>query len=338
MKKVSLHDIAKELGVSSSLVSLVINGKAKENRISEKRIEEVKSLADKLGYKPNRIAQSLQSGQTHIIALLVADISNAFFAKMGRYIEDEAGKFGYKVIFSSYDENPDKLTELVDVLIGYQVDGFIISPSMGNNDYVKILRKKDIPFVFIDRKVNSYKTDYVIVDNEMGSYSAVKYLIESGHKKVGLLSVTQNLTNISNRVEGYKRALKEAGIRKSSKLVSEIDYYNFEESFNNSIESLLDNRVGMTALFCCTYRITISVMDYLNEHGVKIPEDLALLTFDDSIEFRFLNPSISAIEQPLMQMSTNSVEILINKMKSETNCNEVTQIRLPTKLIIRNST
>ncbi len=170
MKNTSLSDIARKLGVSTTLVSLVLNGKTEESRISKEVAQKVLKTAREMNYKPNQLARGLRTGKTKTLAFIVADISNIFFARLARVIEDEAEKYGYKVMFGSSDESPEDLSEMLDIFQERKVDGFIISPTIGSRKFIAQLRRKNIPFVLIDRYFPELKSNYVIVDNYEASY------------------------------------------------------------------------------------------------------------------------------------------------------------------------
>ena len=148
-KKISLKDIANEVGVSIALVSYVLNGREKEARVGQEMAEKIRKAALKLNYQPNFIARSLKSGKTNTIGLIVADISNPFFSNLARIIEDEAKKYGYIVIFGSSDESAEKSADLIDVFLNRQVDAFIIAPAAKTEKQIKRLKERKVPFVLI---------------------------------------------------------------------------------------------------------------------------------------------------------------------------------------------
>ena len=159
-KKISLKDIADQVGVSTALVSYVINGQEKEKRVGKKMANKIRQVAKELNYNPNQIARSLRKGSTKTIGLIVADISNPFFGNMARVVEDEADKYGYTVIFGSSDEDPQKSASLIESLVNRQVDGFIIAPVENTEDQIKTLIDRKIPVVLIDRFLKGVESNY----------------------------------------------------------------------------------------------------------------------------------------------------------------------------------
>ena len=190
MKRVSIKDIAKQAGVAPSTVSFVLNGKAKEMRISDQLAEKIKSLAKKVGYHPNQTAVSLRTGRSKIIGLIVEDISNVFFATLAKTIEDKAYSLGYRIVYCSTENNDDKGNELIKMLLNQQVDGFLITPSKGMNLQVAELLKRHKPVVLMDRFFPDVKVPYVLVDNFEGVAMAIEHLASGGYKKIGFVSVS----------------------------------------------------------------------------------------------------------------------------------------------------
>ena len=178
MKRVSLKDIAKRVGVSTALVSYVMNGKGKGNRVSDELAKKIKQVAEELNYQPNEIARSLRNGSTKTIGLIVADIANPFFGQLARYIENEAIKFGYTVIIGSSDEEVEKSELLINTFINRQVDGFIIAPAEGTVEQINTILKKNIPLILLDRYFPEIDTNYVILNNYQSTYDATLHILK----------------------------------------------------------------------------------------------------------------------------------------------------------------
>src|SRR5258708_2595280 len=184
-KKISLKDIAEQVGVSTALVSYVLNNK-RENRVSKAVARKIRATAKKLNYRTNYIARSLKTNKTSTLGLLVADISNPFFSHLARIIEDEAAKNNYIVLFCSSDENASKSQNLIDVFLDRQVDGLIIAPVENTGAQIRSLRKTGTPFVLIDRYFPGIRCNYVALDNFKAAHMAVKHLITEGNRRIGL--------------------------------------------------------------------------------------------------------------------------------------------------------
>ena len=210
-KRVSLKDVANHLGVSTALVSYVVNGKEKEARVGTEMAEKIRKAIAELNYQPNLIAKSLKSGRTNTIGLIVADISNPFFSNIARIIEDEAQKHGYVVIFGSSDESAKKSKDLVDVFLNRQVDAFIIAPAAGTEKQIKALQKRNVPFVLIDRYFHDVEADSVRINNFEAAGSAVQHLIKNKRSRIAMMAYDTDLPHMQDRKEGYKAALKDNG-------------------------------------------------------------------------------------------------------------------------------
>ena len=338
MKKTTLSDIAKELGVSTGLVSMVINGKAKENRISEQLTKNVMDKASEMNYRPNQFARGLKTGYSYTIGLIVADISNPFFAKMSRAVEDYASQHGFNVMFCSSDENPDKMDVLVNMLIDRQVDGMIIAPTVHSEKQILDLKKNDIPFVLIDRYFPKIKSHRVVVRNKEGAYNAISHLIKRGAKHIGYIDISSKTSNMKQRFEGYKEALKDSGISFKSKLYKEIEYSLFQEDIQKQIHHLICDNANIDAIFFPSNILGIQGVQVLKKLKKEIPNDIAIACFDDPEHFSLTEPGISAIAQPIQELSRKAVDLLVEDIKKgRTNNKEYQHIELSTQFIIRGS-
>lgn len=183
-KKISLKDIAQKVGVSTALVSYVLNNK-KEGRISKAVSERIRETALELNYRTNHIARSLKTRKTFTIGLIVADISNAFSSCLARIIEDEAERHQYTVLFGSSDENTERSFKLINILLNHQVDGFIISPSENSEKEILFLQENETPFVMLDRYYPHANASYVAIDNHQAAFNAVDHLVKQGNNREG---------------------------------------------------------------------------------------------------------------------------------------------------------
>lgn len=210
-KRISLKDIAQKVGVSTALVSYVLNNK-KEGRINKDVAKKIKDTAKELNYRTNLLARSLKTNKTYTIGLIVADISSPFSSGMARIIEDEASKLNYTVIFGSSDENAQKFGKLIDIFLTRQVDGLIIAPPENAENQIAYLQQQGLPFVLFDRYCPSVNTNYVALDNYTAAYNAVTHMIETGCRRPALVTYNSTLFHMQERIRGYSAALKLAGI------------------------------------------------------------------------------------------------------------------------------
>ncbi|MFA8433039.1 MAG: LacI family DNA-binding transcriptional regulator [Marinifilaceae bacterium] len=337
MKKTSLKDIADQLGVSKTTVSWVINNKGDEKKISRETQEKIFELADRLNYKPNQLARGLSLGKTNSIGLVVSDISNVFYAKIAKVVETAAEKHGYNIMYCSSDENPDKEQRLIQMLKDRQVDGLIISPSKVDSSQILQLKKENYPFVLIDRYFPRIDTNYVTVDNEMGSEDLIRHLIGQGSRRIGFISVSSHLGVIKKRFAGYKNALKKEGIKFDNKVVREVDYNDVEGTIATAIRELIHPPYKVDALYFATNYLTVAGIKTLNKLQIRIPMDVAVVGFDDLDFFDITYPPITAVAQPIEEIAEKALEILIDEIENREATTPKRKVVLPTQLRVRRS-
>lgn len=333
-KKVSLKDIAKEVGVSIATVSYVLST-GKGGRVSEEMAKKIKEVAKKWNYRPNRIAQSLKSGKTNTIGLILADISNPFFASIARIIEDEAAKLKYTVIFGSSDEKAEKSLHLIDFLSSRQVDGFIIAPSKGSESQIKNLISQNIPVVLIDRHFPKIDSNYVVVNNYKASYEAVEEMVSAGKKRIAMLAYSGGLFHMEERIRGYQTVLKENGLEPDSRLLKKIDFENIAMDVKSAIDTLVSLQAKVDAIFFATNTLAIHGLKYLNELNLKVPTDVAIVSFDEGEAFDFYYCPLTHVRQPLLKMGKKAVQVLIDQIADADT--ELRQVCIDAELIIRES-
>tara|TARA_B100000809_G_scaffold266681_1_gene330695 strand:+ start:5443 stop:6483 length:1041 start_codon:yes stop_codon:yes gene_type:complete len=338
MKKITLADVAKSLNVSKTLISLVLNGKGNEKGINKDTQQRVLDKVKELNYKPNQFARGLRIGKSNTFGLVVADISNSFYARMCRSIEDHANKHGYNLIICSSDEDPEKESKLIQMLIDRQVDGLIISTTQKNNSDITMLKKNKFPFVLIDRHIPKVDSNYVIVDNKQGAKNVVEHLIKLGNKKIGHLTISpSHLSTIKDRTLGYKEALKENGIRVDNNLIKEISFDSIKEDVKREIKALLSPPHSINSLFVANNNIAVACLECFQEMNIRIPQDMALVSFDDIDTFKLCYPPITAVAQPVEEMGKEAINILINQIKNEDKEVIYQHLSLQTMLNIRRS-
>ncbi len=337
MKKVSLADVAKSLGVSKTLVSLVLNDRGDEKGINKDTQQRVRDKVKELNYKPNQFARGLRVGKSNTIGLVVADISNSFYGKMCRSIEDQCTAMGYNLMICSSDENPEKESELIQMLIDRQVDGLIISTTQNNNNDIKSLKKSNFPFVLIDRNIPKLETNYVGVENKLGAKEAVNHLLRLGNKKVGHLTISpSHLSSLKERTAGYKEALKENGIKVDNSLIREISFDKIKEDVKRELIELLSPPQSISSLFVANNNIAVACLECFKEMNIRIPQDIALVSFDDIDAFKLCYPPVTAVAQPIAEMGVQAVNTLVENIANPDGFT-LKQISLKNKLEIRRS-
>lgn len=339
MKKTSLGDIAKHVGVSKTLVSFVLNGKAKEFRISEDICKKVIEAAKELNYQPNRLAQGLRTGKTKTIGLVIADIANPFFGKLGRKIEQEAARQGYHVIFCSSDEKPEKSKEQIAMLQQRQIDGLIISPPMNSNDQIQALKKSNTPFVLIDRYFPEIECNHVVVDNFNAAYNATNHLLKLGHKRIANITLGLNLINMKERTEGYRQALKDASVTDDESLIKILPFSHENKDVFQVIKDLVE-RSGdqkIDAILFSTSKIGIMGIECISQLGLRIPDDIAVVSFDNPDAYKICASPVTVISQPIEEIGKTAIRLLMKIIEQSTNKKKLQKITLKTNFIVRKS-
>ena len=314
--RVKLKDIAMELGVSTALVSYVINNREREGRVGKEIAQKIRETAKRLNYQPHYIARSLRNKKTNTIGLVVADISNPFFANLARIIEDEASRNNYTVIIGSSDEDPGKMEKVLDFLTSRQVDGFIIVPTEGSYKTICSLKQNNIPFVLIDRCFENISTNYVIIDNFKASLDAIQYLLGKGYKKVGVIAYKSTLSHFKDRVNGYRRALKNFAIEPDDNLIRKVNYYKLEHEIKKAISALI-KKEKVEALYFITNTLALEGLKCIFSMGIRIPDELDIMAFDHSEAYHFFQYPIPHINQPIREMGIEAVKLLVDQIENK---------------------
>ena len=333
-KKVCQKDIARKVGVSTALVSYVLNN-LKEGRISKAVAQKIRDTAKELNYRTNQIAKSLKINKTLTIGLIVADISNPFFSSLARIIEDEANKNNYTVIFGSSDENAQKSWKLINALVGRQVDGFIIAPAENTESDLTYLKDHDIPFVLIDRYFRNLETNWVAIDNFKAAYTATQHMIEGGNKRPGMITFNTSLYSLNERKRGYLEALKDNNITFEKTWCKEIFYDDTKTSVEKAVADLLSLSEPVDSVLFASNILATYGLKYIHDKGIKVPGDLAIVTFDQMDSSDFFYAPLTYLKQPVKEMGEMATKILLENIEKE---KEIEQINFEATLVIRDST
>ncbi len=333
-KRVSLKDIAQKVGVSTALVSYVLNNQ-KQDRINKEVAQRIRNTAKELNYRTNLIARSLKTNKTFTIGLIVADISNPYFSSLARIIEDEADKYNYTVVFGSSDEDAQKSGKLIDVFLNRHVDGLIIAPAQATTEQILSLQQQDIPFVLIDRYFPNCKTNHVALDDYKAAYTAVKHLIDRGYKRIGMISYDSQLFNLQERKRGYLAALKDNTIPHKKNWLRELGSGPVRQAVEKSLQELLSLTQPVDAILFASNTIALHGLKHINTMGIRVPEELAIVSFDETEAFDLFYAPLTYIKQPLLEMGQMATRILLESIGRN---NKITQVNLEGELIIRQST
>lgn len=333
-KKISIHDIARQLNVSSATVSYVLNGKAQEKRISAVQEKRIMAFARQAGYRPNMVAKSLRTGKSKTIGMLVEDIADPFFSSIAREVEKIASQLDYKIFYSS-TENDTRITQaLIKVFRDAQVDGYIIAPAPGIEEEVKALIDDHLPVILFDRYFPGLPTVNVVVDNFNGAYEAIRHMLEQGARHIGFVTLDSTQIQMSDRLAGYTAALNEEGIQLR---VLKIPYRLHPEKIVEEVKRFIKKNKAMNGVLFATNYLAISGLDAINSLHKKVPADMAIVGFDDNTHFSLFSPAITAVAQPMQEISEQVMKKLIACMADTADISRASTVVLPTRLIIRES-
>ena len=330
MKKVTMQDIADMAGVSKTTVSIVLNDKSEERKISKETSQKIWDIVNKLDFKPSFVARSLKSKKTHTIGFLVADISNLFYAKIGRIVEDLAWKQGYQVLFGSTDESEEKEKILIQDLVNRQIDGLIIASTNPENDMIKNLVESDFPVVLIDRDTDSLNVNCIMVNNKLMMQKAVERLIRLGKQRIGLLSITPHIYTLKLRIDGYKEALKKHKIKINDKIILYVDYKNIRTSTFEKLEMLIDQNVD--SIVFTNNQVATEVLKHIRTKYNPFLSKLEYAVFDNADIFDYIPTHITSIAQPIDDIANKAIELLFNNINGNT---KKQKILLDGEMIVR---
>jgi len=330
----TLKCIADTLSISVSTVSRVLSGQAKRYRIGQKTQEAILSEAKRLEFSPNQLARSLRLQRTHTLGLVIPDISNPFFASLARSVEMDARKSGYAIFLCDSEERTDVEIESLNLMQGRKVDGIIISPVGLSGDHLTKLHRAGLPVVIVDRHFPGMTLPFVTSDNFNGALDGVTYLIDHGHEQIACIQgIPDSATNLE-RVRGYQAALDQHHVLSDPELIVG-DSFSHRNGYV-STKRLLERDSRPTAILSLGNQMTFGALEALAEQGVRVPEDISILSFDEQPYFAFLATPITTIAQQNETMGQIAVGLLLSQIDGKASI-DTGGILLPTALIKRDS-
>lgn len=331
-KKPSLIDVAKHAKVHISTVSRTIT---QTGKISPETQEHVRRVMQELGYKPNRVARRLRArgGKRHLIGLIIPNIQNPFFADLARGVEDVAYRNNFAVMLCNYDEDAEKERFYLDVMQAESVDGIILPPAHEDDPDVLRINRGGIPVVCVDRSLSDPTIDKVEVDNEQGAFVAVAHLIQRGHRRIGLISGPGDTSTGRKRLEGYRRAHAEAGLAVDESLIRFGDYK--QESGRELAARLLSLPQPPSALFACNNLMLIGAIETIFARKLKIPQQVALIGYDDLPLAPVFDPPLTVVQQPAYEVGRQAAELLFRRLDHPQS--ETANVQLLPELVVRGS-
>lgn len=311
-KKITIRDVAKEAGVSTSLVSMVLNAKRDKDgnldcNVNKDTAKKVIEVIKRLGYRPNKAAASLRSGRAYTIGVAVPDISNRFFSHLCRYIETVASKEGYMVQFSSFDENPDNFSEAIETYVGSGVEGLIVAPCLGGDPSIRRALDAGIPVVLVDREADVEGVGCVLLDNEQAGRMIVGHLFRNGYRKIEIISNKSGLSSMSKRVSGYMEAMNKFGLQE----YISVHYVEAESIYDDVLRILEDARErGIDAMILPASSLSVSGLKAAKALKLNIPEDLAIVGFEENDLFLVHEPTVTHVYQSISEMGNRAFHML----------------------------
>lgn len=329
---VTLRDIAKLADVSTATVSHVVNGKGV---VSPQLRRRVLTAIRELNYRPNVVARSLRTRQSNTIGMIIPDISNPFFPAVVRGAEDALMRAGYALIVGNSDNDARKEEMYYRTFLERQVDGFLAVATTDNpSATLRQLILQHTPIVYVDRYYTAVPGDVVIADNVEGSMSAVGHLIETGHRRVAIITGPLHLANARARLDGYKKALREAGLAVNKQLVRE-GAFDIESGFNET-RKLLSGRSDPDAIFICNAQMALGALRALSDDGVPIPSEIAVACFDQLEFFDLITPRLTRVAAPAYELGSAGAELLLDRIAGRLTGSGVRKV-LPATLVKRES-
>lgn len=327
---VTIKDIAKKGDVSVTTVSRVLNNKPD---VGDDTRTKILKIIDEMNYNPNSVARGLVTQKTHTIGLIIPDISNPFFPQVARAVEDKAQKLGYSVIFFNTDNHLEREKKAVELLKSKQVDGLIVSLSLGNEKILKQLKASNYPVIQIDRSVLSNSYPLVSIDNTNSAYQMVEYMLKKGHTKIAHISGDLNTTTGRERMNGYKKALLDYGLKINKDYIVAGDYT--QHSGFKAMQKLLKLKERPTAVFAANDLSAAGVYKALFAVNLKIPDDIAVAGHDDIDIASLLRPELTTMRQPKYSLGERAVTVLLRMINNQKT--DIENQILKTNLIIRES-
>lgn len=327
-RRVTIRDVAREAGVSTKTVSRVVNKEPDVNPGTAARVSEV---VERLNYRPNEVARRLKGRRSRTIGLMVDDLSNPFMASCAQSIEGMAREHGHALILCDSHADLPMEDAYIELLMQRQIDGLLLVPAHGDNVHLKTEQQAGLPVVAFDRPAEGVQTDTVLVQNRAGARGATEHLIWHGHERIAFIGDVHRYYTARKRLEGYKEALEAANLEP----IHTLDVHSIELS-EKVTKSFLDTSDPPTALFAANILTALGALRATEHLGLRVPEDLALIGFDDFELSPVLRPRFTLVQQPTAELGRRAAEMLFARLNGEGRP-EPQRLVLPTELVVRES-
>lgn len=305
-KKVTIRDVAEHAGFSVSTVSHVLNGTRFVERSTR---EKVLRAIENLRYRPNILAQGLKGKGSKTIGVIISDIRQGYFAEIIKSIESRANERGFNVMLCDSEDCAEKEEFYVDIMLRKGVDGLVVAP-VDTGQTFEELRRSRTPCVQVDRKLGGFPADFVGIDNAGAAAEATSRLFEEGYRKVGFLGYHARVYTMAMRREGYRRVVEEIGAEELSVEVPHL----IHGAMSSTITEWLESHPQVDALVCGNDDICFEALSVLENQGVEVPEDMGIISFDDTRWFSLLKCPVTAIQQPTVMIGRTAVDLLLRRV------------------------
>jgi len=306
---VTIYDVAREAGVSLATVSRVINNSPYVKPSTRQRVQET---MERLGYEPNLVASALMTKRTRLLALLVPDISNPFFAEVAWGVEDAAASLNYNCVICNVGDDTQKQAGYVNVLRRKGIDGIIFATAAHDDRLVLSLSKRQYPITLMARDVPSAAVNRVLTDDPLGAGLAARHLLELGHRHMAVVTEPARIHSSAERRRGFAAVLEKAGLEP---VVVEADGSDLQAGFRAS-QGLLSLKPRPTAVFCANDMLAIGVLQAAAATGVRVPEELSVVGFDGTALAQIASPPLTTVVQPMREMGRAAVQLLIESLQN----------------------
>lgn len=325
---ITLKELAEKVGVSRTTVSRVISGHADKYRISGATVQRVEHAAEKYGLVPNQVAKNLRLQRTDTIGLMIPDVANPFFANLAKVIEQELRKQGKMIFLCSTNEDTSLENEILAMMLGRQTDGLLVAPVGLDGAHFKSLEHK--PVIFIDRYFSDLKIPHVSTDHEQGAFAATRYLLDHGHDRIACIQGLENTISNQDRIRGLRRAME---MQAGTSVVNILgNGFTIDNGFR-AMNQLICGAELPSAVFALSNQIAIGALEAIKEHGLRVPEDISLISFDEQPYFKLTSPPITTVKQPVTQIAQQAVNMLMAVIQG----NEVASLKIEPQIIERHS-
>lgn len=327
-----LHDVARAAGVSVSTVSRAIS---RPELVNAQTLDRVQRVVAQTGFRLSRVARRLRTrrGPTNLIGLLIPDIQNPFFAEVARGVEDVAQAHGYVTMLANSDEDAARESRFLDVMRDESVDGVILPAVSGGGEAVERLAHARIPVVYVDRRPPRITGDTVVIDNERGARDATEHLLGLGHRRIAFIQGRPDLSTSRERLAGYRGALEDAGVAYEPALVGAGD--GRQASGDDLARALLGTQARPTALLAGNSLMTMGALTAIHSMGLRIPDDVALIGYDDMPWAQVVDPPLTVVRQPAHAIGRRAMELLLRRVADP--AREAQLVALQPELVVRRS-